>query len=794
MQDGSRNPGEPRVSYWVVMTRNLLAFTLLLATAAAGAAAQGPARIEGRVQDETGSPLPGVTVGIRHPGGALDTSATTDAEGRFAREVPSGRYQVDFRLPSFATSVRTVDVAEGPAARVEVTLRVSLNADVLVTGRRTFRSLHDLDEPVNGLLGLAAAGSVGVVSAAEIERRPVFRSGEVFEAVPGVVVSQHSGEGKANQYYVRGFNIDHGTDLATWVAGAPINMPTHAHGQGYSDNNFLIPELVSGVQYQKGAYSAEEGDFSGAGAINVNYVHVLDQRLAKVEAGPDRFGRVLLAGSARLGRGHLLYAAEAHHSDGPWVRGDAYRKWNGVLRFSQGDQQNGFSLTAMGYSGRWNSTDQVPRRAVQDGVIDRFGLIDPSDAGRTHRTTLAGEWRKSTGAGLTVVKAYAIDYGLDLFSNFTYFLDDPVRGDQFEQKDDRGVAGASVSQRFLGSWFGRDTESVAGFQGRFDHIPTVGLYHTEARRRLETVREDRVDQASGALFFQSSIQWAPKLRTVTGVRGDLYHFEVRSDHPANSGARTASLASPKLSVILGPWRNTEVYANWGWGFHSNDARGAVQTRDPRSGEPVSPVDPIVRTRGAEVGVRTVAAGRFHSTLALWGLDIASELLFVGDAGTTEASRPSRRLGFESSSAFAPAPWLTLDADVAYSRARFRDQDPAGDRVSGAIEGVASAGITVEGRGPVSGSLRLRYFGPRPLVEDNSVRSRASTTLNARLSYRLASRYRFAVDVFNLTNAKVSDIDYFYTSRLPGEPLEGVADLHQHPLEPFTVRASISASF
>jgi hypothetical protein len=768
---------------------------LLAGASARAAAADDGGRIAGLVRDETGRVLAGVTVDLHGAGRSADRTATTDGGGRFAFDrLDPGRYEVGFRLPSFATAVRTVEVAAGRTANIEVTLRVVLSADVLVTGQRTFRSLTDLDEPVNGLLGLAEAGSSGVVTAEQIEQRPVYRSGEVFESVPGVVISQHGGEGKANQYYVRGFNIDHGTDLATWVAGAPINMPTHAHGQGYSDNNFLIPELVSGVQYQKGTYSAEEGDFSAAGAINVNYLSVLDRRLAKVEAGPDRFARVLFAASSNLGGGHLLYAGEAYHSDGPWQRGDDYRKWNGVLRFSRGNQQNGFSLTAMAYSGRWNSTDQIPDRAVAGGRIDRFGSADATDAGRTHRHTLAGEWRKSTSAGLTLVKAYAIDYGLDLFSNFTYFLDDPLHGDQFEQKDDRRIFGGSASQRFLSTWFGKDTESVVGLQGRFDRIPTIGLYHTEARQRLETIRQDRVDQSSGAVYFQTSIQWASKLRTLAGLRGDAYRFRVDGDDPLNSGTRSATLASPKLSVVVGPWRSTEIYANWGWGFHSNDARGAVQTRAPRTGERVAPVDPIVRAKGAEVGLRTVASRRYHGTLALWALDIASELVFVGDAGTTEASRPSRRIGVEWSNTYAPLSWLSIDADAAYSRARFRDVQAMGDRIPGAVEGVLSAGITVAGDGPLAGSLRLRYFGPRPLIEDDSVRSKASTTLNGRAGYRLSPRYGVAVDLFNIANVKVSDIDYFYTSRLPGEPLQGVADIHTHPLEPFTVRVSFTASF
>jgi outer membrane receptor protein involved in Fe transport len=279
-----------------------------------------------------------------------------------------------------------------------------------------------------------------------------------------------------------------------------------------------------------------------------------------------------------------------------------------------------------------------------------------------------------------------------------------------------------------------------------------------------------------------------------GVRGDLYRFEVRNAEPANSGTRTANLASPKLSLIFGPFRDTELYANWGWGFHSNDARGSVQTRDPKTGEPVDPVDPIVRAKGAEMGARTLVSGRLHSSVALWMLDIDSELLFVGDAGTTEASRSSRRIGFEWSNVYAATPWLTLDADVAYSKARFRDDDPAGDRIPGAVEGVASAGITVHDRGPLSASLRLRWFGPRPLIEDDSVRSKASTTLNARVAWAFGPRLSLGLEAFNLTNSKVSDIDYYYTSRLPGESLEGIDDIHSHPLQPFRVRLSLTALF
>src|SRR5262245_12119734 len=313
----------------VMRKAGILAAALFLA-ASPLAHAESPGRVQGVTRDETGGPLSGVAVDVHGLAGGIDRSVATREDGAFdVPGLPAGRYRLAFRSPGFATAVRTLDVPPAGHVRVDVTLRIALNADVLVSGKRTFRSLTDLDEPVNGLLGLASAGSEGVVSADELERRPVYRSAEVFEAVPGVVISQHSGEGKANQYYVRGFNIDHGTDLATWVAGVPTNMPTHAHGQGYSDNNFLVPELVSGIQYRKGTYSAEEGDFSAAGAVNVNYLNVLDRPLIKLEGGQDRFGRVLLASSFRLGRGHLLCAGEAYHNDGPWVNPDGFRKWNG---------------------------------------------------------------------------------------------------------------------------------------------------------------------------------------------------------------------------------------------------------------------------------------------------------------------------------------------------------------------------------------------------------------------------------------------------------------------------------
>lgn len=772
----------------------LAALLFVLATFSPGVAAQ-QSLLTGRVLDSTGASLPGVTVEAVPVAAGTVAVAVTAADGTYSLALNAGTYDVSFRLLNFATSVRRgVAIADGAPVRADVTLYLSSSADVVVTAKQTFRNLADLNEPVNDLLGIAGSATEGVVTAKEIERRPFQRAGEVLETVPGVIVSQHSGEGKANQYYLRGFNLDHGTDIAITVAGVPVNMPTHGHGQGYADANFLIPELVSAVQYKKGPYYAEEGDFASAGAVNVNYASLLDKPLAVLQGGSGRFGRALFAASPKVGNGFLLYAIEAGTNDGPWMRPDDFRKLNGVLRYTSGDQRGGFSITAMGYTAKWNATDQIPHRAVDDGTIARFGLIDATDGGETSRYTLASEWQRNSSNTLTQAGAYAIQYRLNLFSNFTYFLDDPIEGDQFEQADDRVVAGLRGSHRWLARWGSVSVENLIGVQARHDDIRNVGLYRTRARERFATTRQDRVSETSGGVYAQTALQWSSWLRTVAGARVDHYRFDVHSDDIANSGRDDASLVSPKLTMIFGPWRNTELYANAGSAFHSNDARGATIRIDPATGEPAERVTPLVRSRGGELGLRSTPVPRVHLTAALWALDIASELLFVGDAGTTEASRPSRRTGLELATFYNLRDWLALDVEYAYSRARFRGDDLAGNRIPGAVEGVASVGLSVIDLGRISGELRYRHFGPRPLIEDDSVRSEASNLVNARVGYRITPRIRLDVDVFNLLDAQVSDIDYFYTSRLPGEPRAGIEDVHFHPVETRAFRFGVTTSF
>jgi outer membrane receptor protein involved in Fe transport len=643
------------------------------------------------------------------------------------------------------------------------------------------------------LRGEPLSSSQGIVTQEQLDLRPVLRTGELLEVVPGLIVTQHSGDGKANQYFLRGFNLDHGTDLATSVDGVPVNMPTHGHGQGYTDINFVIPELVRSIEYRKGTYYAETGNFSAAGAVDMRYMDKLDESRVVIEAGQDQYLRGLLAGSSEIGQGSLLYAIDTAHIDGPWQLDENFRKRIALLRYSQPTGDGRFSITAQGYDGEWRATDQVPLRAVQSGAIDRFGYVDGTDGGDSHRYSLAADWRGAVGGGALTALGYAVDYELDLISNFTYFAD-TENGDQFEQFDDRRIYGADVSWRRAFE-LGAFTHSFnAGAQMRHDDIGTVGLYRTVERQRLATVREDAVKQTSYSAYASLDTRWTEKIRTSVGLRSDYFDFDVDAGLALNSGTVSDSVVSPKFSLVVGPWSDTEFFFNVGNGFHSNDARGTTIRVDPADGvTPAERVDPLVDATGMDVGLRTALIPTMQLSLSLWGLDLDSELLFVGDAGTTEANRASRRRGVEFAGIWNPLQWLIVDFDLAWSKARFTDFDSAGDYVPGAVERVASLGLAVNHPSGWFGGARFRHFGSAPLIEDDSVRSDGTTLVNVEAGYRFSKRWKVSASVYNVFDREDNDITYFYESQLAGES-EPVADIHFHPVEPRTVRMTLTAGF
>lgn len=667
-----------------------------------------------------------------------------------------------------AADLEQTQVAAASAQRVEVTGRHYDNA-----------------------VGTSDSASQGTIRAELLKSRPALRPGEVLEFVPGVIVTQHSGDGKANQYFLRGFNLDHGTDFATTVAGMPVNMPSHGHGQGYSDLNFLIPELVDRIEYRKGPYFATHGDFASAGAADIHYVQTLAQPFAQLTLGENGYQRGVGGGSLTLGSGlRLLGVTELMRNDGPWTVPEGLRRVNAVLGLSRGDKAQGFSLGLMAYDARWTSTDQIPQRLIDEGSYNgqpfgRFDSLDPTDGGRTSRSSLNGEWRGPLWSGDARVSAYAMHYTLALYSNFTYALERPDTGDQFAQKDKRNVYGLSASQAWSHSLAGLDARTELGLQMRHDRA-RVGLYTTQARQTLGTTRLDDVDETMTGLYAQTSLAFSEHLRGVFGLRWDQGDFKVTGQSSAlNSGHARADQVSPKLALVAGPWAKTEIFFNAGRGFHSNDARGTT--------DPVAAVPGLVSSRGWELDLRTEALPGLQSSLALWKLDFDSELVYVGDAGATEASAGSRRRGIEWNNRYTPdAHWL-LDADFAWTHGRFTN----GDRIPNAVDAVASVAATLKDLGPWSASLQWRYLGAGALIEDNSQRSHPSSTFNLRATRQLRDWIgwpaELTLDVFNLLNAKVNDIQYYYESQLPGEA-EPVAGRIVHPAEPRTLRLTLRANF
>lgn len=642
------------------------------------------------------------------------------------------------------------------------------------------------------LIGRASTASEGYVGAADLARRPIAREGELLETVPGMILTQHSGSGKSNQMFVRGFNLDHGTDFSTRVDGMPVNIPTHAHGQGYTDLNFLVPELVDNVEYSLGNYYAEIGDFGSAGGAHVHLLRTLDRPLFVLGAGENGHRRVVAAASSRIGgRGSLLAGVESRSYDGPWEVPEALDKVSGMARFSLEGAATRFSVLALAYDNAWQSSDQIPSRAVADGRISRFGQIDETLGGESSRYSLSATWNRTGDRSSQRIEAYGVRYSLDLFSNFTYRLDDAEAGDQFRQQDDgRTTLGLRAAHQQALALGARDHRLTVGVEARRDRAD-VTLSRTRDRQTVGIIRSDDVRQSSAGVHTELVSPWSDRWTTTLGLRADLYHFDVESDLAANTGTATDGIVSPKASIAYRIGDDAELYLAGGLGFHSNDARGTVTTIDPASGDAAEPVDPLVRSRGAEVGLRVHPLEGVRTTATLWTVDTDSELLFVGDAGTTEASDGSRRVGLTLANFWRIDPEWSADVDLSLTRARFLEVDSGVDRVPGALENVLAAGVS---RDPVDdgvfGSVRLRRFGSYPLVEDNAVRADAASLVNAQLGYRIGD-LRLGVAVFNLFDEAHSDIQYFYASRLQGEPAAGVEDVHFHPTEPRSLQIQLS---
>ena len=791
-----------------------------------------PPQLTGTVVDTSGAVIAGATVQVRSANGTVQRTTHSDPNGAFVISgLPAGDYQLVVSNPGFETKETPVTIGATLApAPLTVSLAVSaVSTAITVQGRE------------DSLIGIAESATQGTVGATELQDRPILRSGEVMETIPGLIITQHAGGGKANQYFLRGFNLDHGTDFATFLDGMPLNLPSHAHGEGYSDMNTVIDELVQRVNFQKGPYTADVGNYGSAGNANLELFKTLPEDFFQLEGGMLGYGRAVFGASQKLGSGNLLEGGEAYYDNGPWVHPDGYAKFNSMVTYSRGGDASGFSITARTYHGKWNSSDQIPDNAVP--LVGFFGALNPADGGNSGRYSLQGEWHNAGANSVTNLMAYGFYYDLDLFSDFTYYLYDPVKGDQFEQHDTRWVGGFDASHAVFSQWWGRRVETTFGLQLRNDWISN-GLYRAENRRRVD--KEDilapypgepngflpadtdvnRFTDTLGSFYVENKIQWASKFRSVVALRGDDDRGVLTSfSDPRNSGSVTKFLPSPKASLIFGPWSNTEIYVQGGFSFHSNDVRGATQNYEPVSpgypypNTPCAKIPLLIQTKGAEAGVRTLAVPHLQSTLSLWYLHSNSELEQDGDTGGTVASeQSSNRYGVEWANFYTPRQHLAFDFDIADSRARFTeidpddatflnadgnlctrnsdcpvdatfDQGPGGRWVPEAAGMVISSGATLHDLKGFSGSVRLRYFGPRYLTSDAIYRSNSTALLNAEVSRKIDSTFRVAVVFLNLLNRRDHDIDYAYVSQVTPTAVPEFTDVF-HPVEPFQVRVKI----
>jgi len=718
----------------------------------------------------------------------------------------------------------------------------SLASDADSNGNGTSGSLQEITVTAQRLelMGTAQTASEGVVTDQELQMLPTYRPGQLLETVPGLIVTLHSGEGKANQYLLRGYNLDHGTDLETYVDGMPINQPTHAHGQGYTDMNFMIPELADGLTYTKGTYYANVGDFGAVGSVRVSYRDTIPDQVA-VTAGMYGFQRIFVAGTQALGDGRLLTAVELQHYDGPFLTPDDQRKENFVLRYSQGDDHGGYSLTGMVYHGLWTNTTDTPLRAIAEGLVpNRFGTLDPTDGGRAWRASLSFDGHETLGNGQLTTSAFFIGNQLHLYNNFTHFLTDPIHGDQEDQMENRKAIGGQANYTLPAALGPIPNELSVGVLTRYDllHVgrdPSEDQVSQPAEDDPPSfTNDDRVWLFAGAAYVQATTRWSSKFRSVLGFRDDYQHgtdidYEAALHETAgysNTGTARQSLPQPKGSLIYTATDTLEFYASAGRGFHSADLRGVNQDVSVDLGLPHTRL--LSKQEGQEVGVRATPEPNLALTFALFNLWQQSETIIDPDVGSDSAGPPSRRYGFEANVTYKINRFLEFYGSVSGEHTRFtRPFDDGtgheGDYITDAPVATGALALYLTDLGPWSGGLSYRYLGSYPLssgpcnnaaaVHDfpnagvtscanaptalGQVNGKGFGETNLDVHYACPQEWSVSLGIYNLFNVHAPAAEFWYVDRLQNEISTypaGRADIHEHPLEPIMARLTIAKRF
>ena len=724
-----------------------------------------------------------------------------------------------------------------PPARAQAAASDVVVADTVSSSAETMEEVTVTAQRLE-LLRTAASASEGVVSDQELQLTPQYRPGQLLETVPGLIVTLHSGEGKANQYLLRGYNLDHGTDLETYVDGMPINQPTHAHGQGYTDLNFVIPELADALIYTKGPYYGSVGDFGAVGSVRMEYRDTIPDQVS-VSTGTLDYQRYFATGSQALGSGQLLAGGEFQHYDGPFSNPDDARKENAVLRYSEGDDVSGYSLTAMFYHQLWNNTTDIPLRAISEDLVgDRFGTLDATDGGRAQRASLSAQYHATIGDGQFTASWFFIYNQLHLYNDFTHFLIDPIHGDQEDQFENRRVLGGATDYTLPLALGAIANEISVGVLTRYDLLG-VGRLPSEARAPLSALNDpasfsnlDQVYLFAGAAYIQAVTHWSSTVRTVLGLRDDYQHGTdvdyLAALHETagytNAGTQHQSLLQPKANLIYTPTHYLEFYLSAGQGFHSADLRGVNQDKSVNLGLPNTPL--LAKQDGEEAGMRAEVARNLAFTFALFNLWQQSETIIDPDVGQDIAGPASRRDGYEVNLTYQATRYLEFYLSYSGDHTRFTHPfddgtGHLGDYITDAPVATGAAAIYLTNLGSWSGGLNFRYLGDYPLSSGPCVDSAARNDftgvsscanaptapaqvnakgfgeLNFDVHYAFASGWGASLGVYNVLNTHAAAAEFWYVDRLKSEIAtapDGIADVHEHPLEPLMARLTISKQF
>jgi outer membrane receptor protein involved in Fe transport len=673
------------------------------------------------------------------------------------------------------------------------------------------------------LIGKATTASQGSVTQEELALRPVYRVGQLLESVPGLVVTIHSGEGKAYQYLLRGVNLDHGIDLANFIDDMPINRPTNTHGQGYSDLNFIIPQMIQGLTYTKGPYYAAIGDFGAVGSVHMELADDIPDQIAAT-AGTLGYAELYAGGTEHFdGDNRLLGAVDVSHLDGPFTHPDNFRKIAVGARFSHGSDADGFSVTAMYYKGQGRFTTDQPLRAIDSGVINQYGSLDPTDGADSNRWSLSGAYGVTGDDWEMKANAWYIHSTMTLWNNFTHFLNDPVNGDQEQQDENRTTLGGGIAFKRIMNFGDIESETTIGLQERYDD-EYVDRRHTRQRVVLPYCNDgfgdysvgdyrcsgDRVQLNDVAPYIENTTHWLPWFRTIFGAREDYASATDRSLVDAVAGSPHEFLFQPKGGMVFGPWEDTELYLSAGKGFHSDDVRGVIGTV-PLQGTQlaVGPVPLMAQTFGGEIGIRNASIPNLQIQLALFRQTYSSEVIYDQDAGMDQATAPSRRQGVELSAQYHPARWLELNTDLAFTHSRFFKnsqtlasvyQIAGGAYIANAPSFIGSFGALIDNLGPWFGGVQERVLGSYPLTDGpSSPRGAGYAETNIDIGYKITADLKVQLSVYNLFNTKAYASEFYYATAInPAEIARygtaGVSDYQIHPLEPISARFAVTANF